>query len=348
MSADLDASLPTVDRRRTRFAADLLGLLAALVLLVLLFGSQSESFLSARTLVSIANQIPDLTVVAVGMTLVLIAAGIDLSVGSVLAFCAAVTGALMVDSGWSLASAATLALLVGLVCGLVSGSITVLARLPSFIVTLGMLEVARGGAFLVTDSQTKYIGSEISWLGEPLPGLRLSPSFLVAVAVVVVAQLVLERTVLGRYLVAIGTNEEAVKMSGIDARPYRIAVFGISGLLCGLGALMQTSRLSSADPNAAVGLELAAIAAAVIGGTSLMGGRGSVINTFIGVLIIAVLQTGLASVGSSEPTKRVVTGSVIVVAALIDAWRSRWYGGLGGLARKVMKSRPQAGGPGRF
>ncbi|MFG0296695.1 MAG: ABC transporter permease, partial [Maioricimonas sp. JB045] len=121
--------------------------------------------------------------------------------------------------------------------------------------------------------------------------------------------------------------------------PVRVAVFGISGLMCGLGGLMQASRLSSADPNAAVGLELAAIAAAVIGGTSLMGGRGSVINTFFGVLIIAVLQTGLAQVGASEPVKRVMTGAVIVVAVLIDAFRDRIRGGFATLIQKLMKRK---------
>lgn len=116
-------------------------------------------------------------------------------------------------------------------------------------------------------------------------------------------------------------------MSGIRSAPYSITVFAISGLLCGVAGLTQTSRLSSADPNAAIGIELSAIAACVIGGTSLMGGRGSVINSFLGVLIIAVLQTGLAQVGASDPTKQIITGSVIVAAVLLDAVRSRWSGG---------------------
>jgi ribose transport system permease protein len=230
----------------------------------------------------------------------------------------------MVDGGLSLSAAVLIALAAGLLCGLVSGSITVMAGLPSFIVTLGMLEVARGGAYLITSSQTKYIGAAVEPLAASLPLLGLSSSFVLAVIIVAFAHLLVTRTVFGRYLIAIGTNEKAVRMAGIDTRPYRIAVFAISGLLCGLGALAQTSRLATADPNAAVGLELAAIAAAVIGGTSLMGGRGSVINTFFGVLIIAVLQTGLASVGASEPVKRVITGSVIVVAALLDVWRTQW------------------------
>ena len=197
-----------------------------------------------------------------------------------------------------------------------------LAGIPTFIVTLGMLEIARGCAFLLTDSQTKYIGSSIEWIGEPLPALPLSPAFVFAVCVVFAGQFLLARTVFGRYCVAIGTNRETVRMSGIDPRPIAIAVFVISGLLCAIAGVMQASRLSSADPNAAVGLELSAIAAAVIGGTSLMGGRGNVINTFIGVLIIAVLQTGLAQVGTSDPVKRIITGSVIIAAVLFDSWRN--------------------------
>lgn len=330
--SDESNKLPIQDHAPSKFSrpsvrrvmAERAGLVGVLLLLVVVFGALSNSFLSVRTLVSIANQIPDLTVIAVGLTLVLISGGIDLSVGSVLALCSAVIGVAMVDASLSLSSAVLLALLAGLICGLVSGSITVLAGLPSFIVTLGMLEVARGGAYLLTSSQTKYIGAEVEAVAAALPVVGLSLSFLIAICVVVLGHLLLTRTVFGRYVVAIGTNEKAVRMSGIDARPYRIAVFGISGVLCGLGAIAQTSRLATADPNAAVGLELSAIAAAVIGGTSLMGGRGSVINTFFGVLIIAVLQTGLASIGASEPIKRVITGSVIVVAALLDVWRTHW------------------------
>ena len=300
------------------------GMAAALLVLVVIFGLASPSFATAATAASIANQIPDLTVVAVGMTLVLIVGGIDLSVGSLLALSASVMGTVLVTYHWPLALAIPLALVIGTTAGLLNGVISVWARIPSFIVTLGMLEAARGGAYLVTDSQTRYIGRTVEWIGAPIPGIALSPAVLTAIAVVIVGQVVLTRTVFGRYLIAIGTNAEAVRMAGIRTAPYAIAVFAISGLLCGLAGVMQTARLSSADPNAAVGLELSAIAACVIGGTSLMGGRGSVIATFFGVLIIAVLQTGLAQVGASEPLKRVITGGVIVAAVLLDALRQRW------------------------
>ena len=299
-------------------------LLLVLSFLVGVFSMMSENFFQRSTAVSIANQIPDLTFIAVGMTLVLIVAGIDLSVGSLLALSSAVLGALMVDYGWPLWAAIPLCLLTGTICGLLNGAVSIGFGIPSFIVTLGMLEMARGATKVVTDSQTKYIGSAVEPIGEPLPGIMLSPAFLLAVATVVIGQFLLVRTVFGRYCIAIGNNAEAARMSGIRIAPYSIAVFAISGFLCGLAGLAQTSRLSSADPNAAVGIELSAIAACVIGGTSLMGGRGSVVSSFIGVLIIAVLQTGLAQAGVSDANKQIITGAVIVVAVLFDAIRTKW------------------------
>jgi len=193
---------------------------------------------------------------------------------------------------------------------------------PSFIVTLGMLEASRGAAYLVTNSQTMYIGAPVERIAElTLAGFSLP--FIVALLVVAAGQIVLSRTVFGRYMIAIGTNEEAVRLSGIDPRPVKVAVFALSGMLSALAAVVQCSRLGSADPNAGAGLELQAIAAVVIGGTSLMGGRGSVVNSFFGVLIISVLGAGLAQVGAQEPTKRLITGLVILAAVLADKYRQR-------------------------
>ncbi|MEO1529792.1 MAG: ABC transporter permease [Planctomycetota bacterium] len=298
------------------------GLLVVLGVLIAVFGLSSKNFFQTATLVSIANQIPDLTFIAVGMTLVLVVAGIDLSVGSVLALSSAVLGVLMVDHDWPLWAAIVPCLLTGTLCGLFNGMVAIRFGIPSFIVTLGMLEIARGTTKVVTESKTKYIGSAVEGLGEPLPGILLSPAFLLALMCVVAGQFLLTRTVFGRYCIAIGTNEEAVRMSGIRTAPYSIAVFTISGLMCGLAGLAHTSRLSSSDPNAATGIELSAIAACVIGGTSLMGGRGSVFSSFVGVLIISVLQTGLAQLGISDANKQIITGAVIVVAVLLDKLRN--------------------------
>lgn len=308
---------------RVATLANYFGLLAVLAALVALFSALCDHFLTLQTLATVANQIPDLTVIAVGMTLVMIAGGIDLSVGSVLALGAATLGVAMVQWQWPAWAAATLCVGVGLGCGLANGVITATWSIPSFIVTLGMLEIARGGAYWITDSQTMYIGSRIEGLAAPLPGLGVSVAFLLAVGIVLAGQFILSRTVLGRYLTAIGNNEQVVRYCGINPQPPRIAAFAIAGGLAALGGLFQASRLGSADSNAGVGLELAAIAAVVIGGASLMGGRGSVINSFLGVLIIRVLESGLAQLGATDATKRIVTGGVIVAAVIADACRQR-------------------------
>ncbi len=302
-----------------------LGLAAVLIGMVVLFSSLSEYFFTAETFITIANEVPALTVMAVGMTFVLIIAGIDLSVGSVLALSAAVTAAAILQWKLAVPAAAALGLATGLLCGAVTGAVSVAWRLPSFIVSLGMLEAVRGGAYLVTDSRTQYVGDAIAGLAAPWIG-GVSSAFVLAVAIVIVGHLVLTRTVFGRHVVGIGTNVEAMRLAGIDPRPIRIAVFAVTGLLAGLGGLMQSARLEAADPKAGAGIELQVIAAVVIGGTSLMGGRGSVVNTFFGVLIIAVLEAGLAQVGASEPAKRIITGAVIVAAVIIDTVRQRRAG----------------------
>jgi ribose transport system permease protein len=298
------------------------GLLVALALMVGFFSWQSQYFFTSDTFVTIANDIPAVAVTAVGMTFVLIIAGIDLSVGSVMALAAAAAGIAMLQWNWSLLPATLLAMAVGVVVGAVNGAVTVAWRLPSFIVTLGMLEVARGGAYIATDSRTQYIGGKIDWLGKPVVA-GLSPAFFAAIAIVVIAQVVLTRTVFGRAMIGIGTNEEAMRLAGVDPRPIKIGVFAIAGLLAGLGGVFLSSRLEAADPNAGTGAELVVIASVVIGGTSLMGGRGSVVSTFFGVLVISVLEAGLAQIGASEPTKRIITGCVIIIAVVLDTLRER-------------------------
>lgn len=300
-----------------------LGLAAVLAVLVLLFSSLSEHFFSRITFTTLLNQIPALTVIAVGMTLVLIAGAIDLSVGSVLALGSAVLALARVTWQLPLPVAVALCLGVGLLAGLINGLVTVRWTVPSFIVTLGMLEIARGGAYLVTQSRTVFVGAAIGAIGTPLPGVGLSPAFICAALIVVAGQVLLSRTVLGRYILAVGANPEAARLSGIEPRRILVVVFAVSGILGGLGGFFHVAYLESADPNSGIGLELSAIAAVVIGGTSLMGGRGSVVSSFFGVLIIAVLQSGLAQVGATEPTKRIVTGAVIVAAVILDAYRRR-------------------------
>ncbi len=325
---------PTLLRKAGEYGA----LAAVWIALLILFGSLSDTFLTGRTLGTLANRIPTLTVVATGMTLVLIIGGIDLSVGSVLGLCGSVLGLAMVNWGWPLWQGVLLCVGMGLAAGAFNGVISVGLRIPSFIVTLGTLEIARGLSYMVTHSQTQYIGQAVETFSRPVAGLGISLATVLALVVVAGAQLVLARSVFGRHLVAIGTNEQAVRLAGLNPRPAKIAVFALTGALTGLGAVFYTSRLGSADPNAGAGLELAAIAAVVIGGTSLMGGRGSVVNSFLGVLIIATLEAGLAQVGVSEPSKRVITGLVIVVAVVLDAWRHRVAGSPFALFKRLFQT----------
>lgn len=310
---------------RSRFnrSTEFLFLALLLAVLVGLFGLLSDHFWSLATLQTITNRIPSLALAALGMTFVLVAGGIDLSVGSVAAVAGTVLGWCLADRGMPAAAAVPVALVAALTCGLINGALVNALRMPSFIVTLGMLEAARGIAYLVTGSQTKYLGQKLEGLQTTVPAAGVSLAFVLAVALTLLAHFVLTSTVFGRHTVAVGTNEEAARLVGISPTRIRTLVFAISGVLAGLAGLAHVARLGAADPNAGSGLELSAIAAAVIGGTSLMGGRGSMLATFVGVLIIATLETGLAHLGVTEPMKRVVTGVVIIGAVGAEAVRAR-------------------------
>lgn len=298
-------------------------LLAVLVLLVLVFSLTQDRFFTTPTLVSVLNQIPAITFAGIGMTFVLLTGGIDLSVGSVLALTSAVLGILMGTWHWPAGAAMPVALTVGMACGAISGGVTVAARIPSFIVTLGMLQVARGIALISTQSRPIFIGKAVEGLSSPLVAGGVSAAFLCALMSVGIGHFVLNHTTFGRYCIALGANEQALRLSGVDARWVRLAVFVLCGLCASIAGVIETSRLSTGSPGEARGFELLAIASAVIGGTSLSGGRGSVISTFFGVLIIAVLQQGLVHIGAGEGTKYIITGTVTVLAVCLDSWRSR-------------------------
>ena len=296
------------------------GMVGALALLLLFFGLTTDRFFTLSNFQTISNQIPPAIIVAVGMTFVLLIGGIDLSVGSVLALCSAVLSVCLLRLEWPLLLAILACVATGLAVGLVNGAIITKWSLPSFIVTLAMLEAARGLTFMVTDSQTQYVGSAI----DPVRDANvfgLSLTFIVAIAIACAGQLVLSHTALGRRIVAVGYREEVAYLSGINPKRVKLLVFAACGALVGIGAVIHTSRLSASDPNTGVGFELEAIAAVVIGGTSLSGGRGSVMRSLFGVLVIALLGSGLAQAGAQEHTKRLISGLVIVAAVILDRYR---------------------------
>ncbi|MCL6520141.1 MAG: ABC transporter permease [Armatimonadetes bacterium] len=305
-----------------KWLKDIVGLGTILVALVVYFSIRSPNFLTATNFTAIANQIPAALLVAVGMTFVLITAGIDLSVGSLVGLSGAVLGLSIDRIGLPLPIAILACIATGLFCGMINGLVIVRWVLPPFIVTLGMLEVARGATFLLTETRTIYLGSKISKIAG-FGIANISVLFIIAIVAVVLGQLVLSRCTFGRYLIAIGSNEQTAYLSGINTSRIKVSVYALSGFLCAMAAVVNTARMASANPNAGTGFELEAIAAVVIGGTSLMGGRGSVINSMLGVLFMAILSSGLSQIGTEEATKRMITGFVIVLAVILDYYRSR-------------------------
>ncbi len=294
-----------------------LGTLSGLLGLVVALWALTPHFLTVSNLLNIAEQATIIAIVAVGMTFVIITAGIDLSVGSVLAF-AGVVMASALHQGVPLPVALLVGLGIGLLCGLVNGLLITIGRLPPFIATLGMMSVARGTALMFTE------GRPVSGFSEAFRSLAtgevlyIPTPVIIMIAVYAVAHLVLKRTKLGRYTYAIGGNEEAALLSGINVKLYKTMVYGLAGMLAGLAAILLTARLNSAQPIAGMNYELDAIAATVIGGTSLLGGEGTVLGTLIGALIMAVLRNGLNLLGVSSFIQQIVIGSVIIVAVLID------------------------------
>lgn len=294
-----------------------LGTLAGLLGLMVVLWALTPHFLTISNLLNVAEQATIIAIIAVGMTFVIITAGIDLSVGSVLAFSGVVmASALHHDLGLPFGLLAGLG--TGLFCGLVNGLLITIGRLPPFIATLGMMSVARGTALMFTE------GRPISGFSEGFRSLatgevlRVPTPVIIMIAVYLLAHFVLKRTKLGRYTYAIGGNEEAALLSGISVRSYKTVVYGLAGMLSGLAAILLTARLNSAQPIAGMMYELDAIAATVIGGTSLMGGEGTVVGTLIGALIMAVLRNGLNLLGVSSFIQQVVIGSVIILAVLVD------------------------------
>ncbi|HRI81171.1 MAG: hypothetical protein RLZZ129_1371 [Verrucomicrobiota bacterium] len=295
------------------------GTFAVFVVLCAVISILTPHFLSVSNLLNVAQQTVINAIIAVGLTYVIISAGIDLSVGSILAFSGVVMGQAL-GAGLPLPLAIAAGVAVGTGCGAVNGLLIAYGRLPPFIATLGMMSVARGAALLVTDGRPVSGFSEsFRWLatgevmGVPVP-------VLIMILVYVAAHFVLRRTKFGRYTFAIGGNEEAALLSGVPVRLYKLGIYAVCGGLAGLASVILTARLNSAQPIAGLSYELDAIAATVIGGTSLMGGRGSVVGTLLGALIMGVLRNGLNLLGVSSFIQQVVIGAVIIAAVLLDTF----------------------------
>jgi ribose/xylose/arabinose/galactoside ABC-type transport system permease subunit len=293
------------------------GTLIGLIMLCIILWILTPHFLTVSNLLNVTQQTAINAIIAVGMTFVIITAGIDLSVGSIMAFSGVVLASAL-NAGLPIPLAIFIGLGVGLLCGLVNGLLITFGNLPPFISTLGMMSVARGAALLYTQGRpiSGFTGSfRFLAVGEIL---SVPVPVIIMIVVYLIAHTLLTRTKLGRYTYAIGGNEEAALLSGINVKFYKTIVYGLSGLLSGLAAIILTARLNSAQPIAGIMYELDAIAATVIGGTSLMGGEGRIVGTLIGALIMGVLRNGLNLLGVSSFIQQTVIGAVIIIAVLVD------------------------------
>ena len=301
------------------------GPLLSLIILSLIIYSQESVFMTSGNWTNIARQASLMAILGVGMTFVILTGGIDLSVGSIVAL-SAVSGALLIDRhGWGMESVLVM-LAVGALCGLINGLIITIGRIPPFIVTLGTMQIFRG------------VASEIT-AGEPISRLQDSVSnfdifgtrefgpfpapVIIAFSTFLVGFLILRYTRLGLYVFAIGGNEQATRFSGVQINRYKLAVYTFMGLCAGIAAVMLSSRLDTAKADFATGEELNAIAAVVIGGTSLFGGEGTLVGTMIGALLMAVIRNGLTLMHISAFYQQIVIGAVIILAVLIDQLRRR-------------------------
>ncbi|NLU66454.1 ABC transporter permease [Streptomyces sp. HNM0574] len=298
------------------------GALSALVVLVAVLAVMSPDFLGTQNLLNVGVQAAVTAVLAFGVTFVIVAGGIDLSVGSVAALAAIMLGWMSTEQGLPVWLSVLLALATGVACGLVNGGLVAYGKLPPFIATLAMLSVGRGLALVMSEGSPITLPDSVASLGETLGGWLPVP-VLVMVAMGVVTAVVLTRTFSGRAMYAIGGNEEAARLSGIRTGRQKLVVYALSGGFAAVAGIVLASRLASAQPQAAAGYELDAIAAVVIGGASLSGGVGKASGTLVGALILAVLRNGLNLLNVSAFWQQVVIGAVIALAVLIDTLRRR-------------------------
>lgn len=303
----------------------------SLVALMVFFSLASPSFMQTDNLVSILQATAVNGVLAIACTFVIITSGIDLSVGTLMTFSAVMAGVTLTYLGLPLPLGIAAAIFFGALSGFISGVLVAKLKIPPFIATLGMMMLLKGLALVISGTKPIYFNdtpgftaiSQDSLIGELIPSLPIPNAVLILFLVAIASGFVLNRTVLGRYTFALGSNEEAVRLSGVNVDFWKIVVYTVSGAICGIAGLLIASRLNSAQPALGQGYELDAIAAVVIGGTSLSGGTGTILGTIIGAFIMSVLTNGLRIMSVAQEWQTVVTGVIIILAVYTDILRRR-------------------------
>lgn len=310
-------------RRKAQFQSNVMGILGAFLVLCLILSIASRHFLTSANLLNVLQQISINFTIAIGMSFIILLGGIDLSVGSNTAFCGLIIGILIKNVHLGVGLSILIGILCASVIGLVNGLFITIFNLPPFIATLGIMSVARGAAYTITSGQPIYTFPEsfLAITGR-VAGIPLVTS-LIMILLFGTAAYVLKYTRYGRYLYAIGGNENCAHLSGINVRVVKCTAYVISGFCCGIASVLLTSRLDSAVPTNAEGAEMDAIAAVVIGGISMSGGEGNLSGTVIGALIIGVIANGLNLLNVPQGAQRMVKGIIIVAAVIFDVLRRK-------------------------
>ena len=299
--------------------------------LLLFFSIASTSFMQVDNIVSILQATAVNGVLAVACTFVIITSGIDLSVGTMMTFCSVMTGVVLTNMGMPLWTGVVTSIFFGALCGFVSGTMIAKMKIPPFIATLGMMLLTKGLALVISGTKPIYFNTtegftaiaQDSLIGEVLPSLPIPNAVLILFLVSIAATFILNKTILGTYTFALGSNEEAVRLSGVNTDRWKIIVYSFAGGICGIAGLLMASRLNSAQPALGQGYELDAIAAVVIGGTSLSGGSGTILGTIIGAFIMSVLTNGLRIMSVAQEWQIIMTGIIIILAVFADNVRKK-------------------------
>ena len=312
-------------------AAQKLLAFAGLIVIIIVFSLLSPFFLTGDNIIAILLATAVNGILALGVTFIIITAGIDLSVGTVMTLSAVMTAVTITNWGMPIGVGIIVGLLTGAMAGLFNGVLISRFKIPPFIATLGTMMIARGLSLVIAEVKPIYFTDTPTFrqltmgsvFGRLIPGLPLPNAVFIFALAALVAWFILSKTVLGRYTVAIGSNEEATRLSGVNVANWKTAIYGLGGMFSGLAGVVIASRLNSAQPALGAGYELDAIAAVVIGGTSLSGGEGTILGTIIGAFVISTLTNGLSILSVPQEWRMVVTGGIVILAVYLDILRRR-------------------------
>ncbi|WP_179232794.1 ABC transporter permease [Paenibacillus rigui] len=304
---------------------------ASLILLIIVFSLSSSNFFQFDNIVAIILATAVTGVLALGSTFVIITGGIDLAVGTVMTFASVMTGVMITTWHLPMPLGIVGGIATGALCGLISGLAVARMNIPPFIATLAMMMITKGLSLVISGTKPIYFNdtpvfSQISMgsvLNAIIPGLEIPNAVLIFFGLAIVASIILSKTIIGRYNFALGSNEEATRLSGVNVNYWKITIYTLTGIFSGIAGILMASRLNSAQPALGQGYELEAIAAVVIGGTSLSGGQGSILGTVIGALIMSVLTNGLRILSVPQEWQTVIVGLVVILAVYTDILRRR-------------------------